>query len=183
MPIVFGDEPLGLLVLYHGDEYAWTDDELALARAFGDHMATAIGSARLAESRRTLADRLTSIAELAGRLEPPPRDRGIAWAIVAEAQRLIDCDTIRVYGVDRDAGTCEPIAFQGTFLGERDPDPAALRVRDRRGPHRLGRRARPRRSASATRRNDPRGVVVGPTRRRPNRCSWSRWSTRSRSAA
>ena len=161
VPIVFGDEPLGLLVLYHGDEYAWTDDELALARAFGDHMATAIGSARLAESRRTLADRLTSIAELAGRLSHIHEIEGIAWAIVAEAQRLIDCDTIRVYGVDRDAGTCEPIAFQGTFLGERDPDPAALRVRIGEGlTGWVAEHGRALRLGDAS--NDPRGVVVGP---------------------
>src|SRR5689334_20981057 len=68
VPLVFGDESLGLLVLYHRETYAWTRGERALARAFGDQMATAIGSARLAESRRTLADRLSSIAELAGRL-------------------------------------------------------------------------------------------------------------------
>ncbi len=143
VPIVFGDEPLGLLVLYHGDAYAWTDDELDLARAFGDHMATAIGSARLAESRRTLADRLTSIAELAGRLSHLHGIEEIAWAIVSEAQRLIDCDTIRVYGVDREAGTCEPIAFQGTFLGRERPGSRRAPCPHRRGTDRLGRGARP----------------------------------------
>ena len=45
VPLVFGEEPLGLLVLYHHTTYDWTADERALARAFGDHMATAIGSA------------------------------------------------------------------------------------------------------------------------------------------
>ena len=67
-------------------------------------MATAIGSARLADSARTLASRLTSISELAGRLGHLQDLDGIAWAIVAEARRLIDHDTIRVYRVDRDAG-------------------------------------------------------------------------------
>ena len=33
VPLVFGDEPLGLLVLYHRESYAWTPDERALARA------------------------------------------------------------------------------------------------------------------------------------------------------
>jgi hypothetical protein len=41
----------------------------------------------------------------------------IAWAIVAEAKRLIAHETIRVYRVDHAAGICEPIAFEGTFLG------------------------------------------------------------------
>ena len=34
VPIVFRDEPLGLLVLYHHSDYAWTDDETEVARAF-----------------------------------------------------------------------------------------------------------------------------------------------------
>ncbi len=79
VPIVFGEEALGLLVLYHRESYAWTADERALARAFGDQMATAIGGARLAESRRTLADRLTSIAELTGRLSQLDDQEAIAW--------------------------------------------------------------------------------------------------------
>src|SRR5687768_3168688 len=105
VPLVFGDEPLGLLVLYHREAYAWTLDERALARAFGDQMATAIGGARLADSRRTLADRLTSIAELTGRLSQLRDQEEIAWAIVAEAKRLSEHDTIRVYRVDHDTGT------------------------------------------------------------------------------
>jgi hypothetical protein len=49
----------------------------------------------------------------------------IAWSIVAEAKRLIDHDTIRVYRVDHDTGWCEPIAFEGSFLGA--PQPARAR--------------------------------------------------------
>lgn len=160
VPLVFGEEPLGLLVLYHHTTYAWTADERALARAFGDHMATAIGSARLADSGRTLASRLTSIAELAGRLGHLQDLDGIAWAIVAEARRLIVHDSIRVYRVDHAEGMCEPVAFQGTFLGTEEPDPATLRVPIGQGftgwvaangrSLRLG-------DASA----DPRGIVVG----------------------
>jgi diguanylate cyclase (GGDEF)-like protein len=161
VPIVFGDEPLGLLVLYHADEYAWTQEELELARAFGDHMATAIGSARLAESRRTLADRLKSIAELAGRLSHIHEIDEIAEAIVAESQRLIEHDTIRVYLVDREAGVCEPIAFKGTFLGVTDPEPEALRVKIGEGlTGWVAANGRPLRLGDAA--NDPRGVVIGP---------------------
>ena len=128
VPLVFGDEALGLLVLYHPTAYAWTADEQALARAFGDQVATAIGSARLAASGRTLADRLTSIAELAGRLGHLQGIEEIAGAIVAEARRLLDHDTIRVYRVDHETGMCEPVAFAGIFMGTAEPDPAALRV-------------------------------------------------------
>ena len=38
-------------------------------------------------------------------------------------------DTVRVYRVDHDTGWCEPIAFQGMFMGRADPEPELLRVR------------------------------------------------------
>jgi len=164
VPLVFGDEPLGLLVLYHPTVYAWTSDERALARAFGDHMATAIGSARLADSGRTLASRLTSIAELAGRLGHLQDLDGIAWAIVGEARRLIDHDTIRVYRVDHAEGMCEPIAFQGTFLGTAEPDPADLRVPIGQGfTGWVAAHGRSLRLGDAGK--DPRGIALGDTSR------------------
>lgn len=164
VPLVFGGETLGLLVLYHPEPYDWTADERALARAFGDHMATAIGSARLADSGRTLASRLTSIAELAGRLGHLQDLDGIAWAIVNEARRLIDHDTIRVYRVDHEAGTCEPVAFQGTFLGSQNPDPADLRVAIGEGfTGWVAKHARPLRLGDAS--HDPRGISMGDTTR------------------
>ena len=128
VPIVFGDETLGLLVLYHTTEYNWTADETELARAFADHMATAISNARLADSTRTLAERLRAISELAGRLNRLQDAHGVARAIVAEAGRLIDYDTIRVYRVDHETGMCEPIAFHGTYQGSSMPNLETLRV-------------------------------------------------------
>jgi len=128
VPIVFGDAPLGLLVLYHTSDYAWTPDETELARAFADHMATAIANVRLTESTRTMTQRLRAISELAGRLNRHQDLEGIAQAIVAGARTLIEHDTIRVYRVDHELGVCEPVAFQGVFLGATDPDPSILRV-------------------------------------------------------
>ncbi len=128
VPIVFREHALGLLVLYHRTDYPWSADETDLARAFGDHIAIAMQNARLAESTRTLADRLRAISDLAGRLNRIQDVAGIAQAIVAEARRLVEYDTIRVYSVDWAAGMCEPIAFQGTFMGVADPAPENLRV-------------------------------------------------------
>jgi diguanylate cyclase (GGDEF)-like protein len=160
VPLVYGDEALGLLVLYHREPYAWTSDERALARAFGDQMATAIGGARLADSSRTLADRLTSIAELTGRLSQLRDQEAIAWAIVAEAKRLSDHDTIHVYRVDHASGMCEPLAFEGTFLGSATPPLESLRVPVGKGlTGWVAVHGRSVRLGDATR--DPRSVVVG----------------------
>ena len=165
VPLVYGDEVLGLLVLYHREAYQWTPAERTLARAFGDQMATAIGSAHLAESRRSLAERLSSIAELAGRLSGLVDQEAIAWAIVEEAKRLIEHDTIRVYRVDHATRMCEPIAFEGTFLGTTEPDMTVLRMTIGQGlTGWVAEHGRALRLGDATR--DPRGVILG-DRERP----------------
>jgi diguanylate cyclase (GGDEF)-like protein len=129
VPIVFREQALGLLVLYHRTAYPWSTDETDLARAFGDHIAIAMQNARLAESTRTLAERLGAISDLAGRLNRIQDTEGIAQAIVAEARRLIEYDSIRVYRVDATTGMYEPIAYSGIFFGETDPDPERLRIK------------------------------------------------------
>jgi diguanylate cyclase (GGDEF)-like protein len=160
IPLVYGSDVLGLLVLYHREAYGWTASERGLARAFGDHMATAIGTANLADSRRGLADRLSSIAELAGRLNGLHDRAAIAAAIVEEAKRLIAHDTIRVYHVDHSTGMCEPIAFEGTFLGTTEPDMETLRMPIGQGlTGWVAANGRALRLSDATK--DPRSVVLG----------------------
>jgi diguanylate cyclase (GGDEF)-like protein len=129
VPAVFRGEPLALLVLYHSEPYDWSADETALARSFGDTIATAIGNARLMASVEDLAARLRAVQDLSARLSVIQDVKGIGETIVAEARSLVAYDTVRVYRVDHDAGWCEPIAFQGTFLGRTDPEPEMLRVR------------------------------------------------------
>ena len=128
VPIVFRDEPLGLLVLYHHDIHDWPSEELELARAFADQMAAAIANARLHEGVQSLAARLRAISDLASRLNRIHDVNGIGAAIVAETRSLIDFDTIRVYRVDEATAACEPVAFQGRFLGSDTPTPEMLRV-------------------------------------------------------
>jgi diguanylate cyclase (GGDEF)-like protein/excisionase family DNA binding protein len=129
VPAVFRGTPLALLVLYHAKTHAWTEDDTALARSFGDTIATAIGNARLMASVEDLARRLRAIQDLSARLSGIQDVRGIGETIVAEARALIAYDTVRVYRVDHDTGWCEPIAFQGVFMGRTDPEPELLRVR------------------------------------------------------
>ncbi|HEX5240624.1 MAG TPA: GAF domain-containing protein, partial [Candidatus Limnocylindrales bacterium] len=129
VPAMFRGDPLALIVLYHHRPYAWSLEEVALARSFGDSIATAIGNTRLVESVEGLAARLRAVQELSARLSSLQDLRGIGEAIVSEAHALITCDTIRVYRVDHETGWCEPIAFQGVFLGTPNPSPAQLRVR------------------------------------------------------
>jgi diguanylate cyclase (GGDEF)-like protein/excisionase family DNA binding protein len=129
VPAVFRGAPLALLVLYHRARYDWSPDEEALARSFGDTIATAIGNARLMASVEDLAARLRAIQDLSARLSSLQDVRGIGETIVSEARSLIAYDTVRVYRVDHDTGWCEPIAFQGVFMGRADPEPELLRVR------------------------------------------------------
>ena len=128
VPLVFRDEPVGLLVLYHRAPYDWSSDELELCSSFADGMATAVANARLFTSVREGAARLRAIQELSSRLNRIQEVEGIGEAIVAEADRLIAHDTIRVYRVDHVTQTCEPIAFQGEFMGIGRPSTEQLRT-------------------------------------------------------
>ena len=117
VPVVFRDRMLGLLVLYHETRREWPAEELEVAAAFADQMASAIENARLYEATIDLAARLRAVQDLSARLNRIQDVRGIGEAIVAEARSLIDHDNIRVYRVDHATGGCEPIAFQGVFMG------------------------------------------------------------------
>ena len=64
VPLVFRDEPVGLLILYHRAPYDWSRDELELCTSFAGGMATAVANARLFSSVREGAARLRAIQEL-----------------------------------------------------------------------------------------------------------------------
>jgi diguanylate cyclase (GGDEF)-like protein/excisionase family DNA binding protein len=128
VPLVFRGVPRGVLVMYHHARHQWTGDEISLARGLGDGVATALGNAQLVESVRSLAARLRAVQDLAARLNGLTDVQGIAEAIVAEAGSLITFDTIRVYRLDHETRTCEPVAFQGTFMGTSEPPADLLRV-------------------------------------------------------
>ena len=129
VPIIFRNEAVGLLVLYHLTQRAWPREERELAGAFADQMAVAISNARLHEGVQSLAARLRAIGDLAMRLNRVQDVASIGESIMSEARTLIDCDTARVYRVDDATATCEPIAFSGQWMGHEDPDPERLRVK------------------------------------------------------
>jgi diguanylate cyclase (GGDEF)-like protein len=128
VPLIFRDEPVGLLVLYHYQPYDWSPDELALCTTFAAQMATAVANARLFNTVREGEARLRAIQELTSRLNRIQDVQAIGETIVGEADRLIAHDTIRVYRVDEAAGVCEPIAFHGEFQGIGTPTGDMLRV-------------------------------------------------------
>ena len=110
VPVVFHDEPVALLALYHDQPYDWTDEEIGLAASFADAMAAAIANARLAASSARLTRQLDAIRELALRLNRLQDVTGIGETIVAEAGQLLQYDTIGVYRVDERSGDCIRIA-------------------------------------------------------------------------
>jgi diguanylate cyclase (GGDEF)-like protein len=129
VPAVFRGEPVGYLILYHAQPFEWNPEQVGLAVSLGDSLATAIGNAHLVGAVESLAARLRAVQDLSARLSGIQDVRGIAEAIVAEARTLVTYDTIRIYRVDHESGWCEPVAFQGVFLGTPDPTPEQLRVR------------------------------------------------------
>ncbi len=127
-PLRFREDPVGMLVVAHRDAYDWTPDEVALLGAFVHQIASAVVNGRLYSSVQDGAARLRAIQELSSRLSRIQDVEGIGEAIVAEADQLIEHDSIRVYRVDHGTRMCEPVAFQGEFAGTDNPSPEMLRL-------------------------------------------------------
>ena len=157
-------------MLYHRTEYDWTADELELCTTFANQMAIAVANARLFNSVRAGAARLRAIQELSSRLNRIQDVGGIGEAIVAEADKLIGHDTIRVYRVDHVAQICEPIAFQGEFAGIGTPSSRTCGYGSARGSP-AGSRSTTRASGSAMRRPTSAGARSARTAARSRCCS------------
>jgi diguanylate cyclase (GGDEF)-like protein/PAS domain S-box-containing protein len=159
--VAYLDEALGLLALHHTRRHEWPSADLDLVASFADQVAVALQNARLYASVRAFAARLDAISDLAARLNRLHDPTEIGRAIVAEVRGLFASDTARVYRVDRITGMCEPIAFEGTFLGVSDPTDEVLRV-----PIGVGLTGWVAAHNTAVRvadaRADPRRIVVGP---------------------
>ena len=129
VPLLGGDEPLGLLGLYHRRDRMWPEEEVALVQAFADQAAVAIQNARLYRSVADQAARMRSIQDLSARLNRLTDVRAIAEAIVAEASTLAEYHDIRIYRVDWERRMCDPIAFTREMLdAEQDDAEDLLRV-------------------------------------------------------
>jgi diguanylate cyclase (GGDEF)-like protein/excisionase family DNA binding protein len=122
VPLVTHDKAVGVIGLYHARDREWPDDELALAQAFANQAAVAISNARLYRSTAEQAARMRSIHDLSARLNRLTDVQAIADAIVAEASTLAAFHDIRIYTVDWEHGTCEPIAFTDRLLGDETAD-------------------------------------------------------------
>jgi diguanylate cyclase (GGDEF)-like protein/excisionase family DNA binding protein len=120
VPLVSHDRAVGLIGLYHARDHDWPDDELALVQAFANQAAVAISNARMYRSTAEQAARMRSIHDLSARLNRLTNVQAIADAIVAEASTLAAFHDIRVYTVDWERGTCEPIAYTDRDLGDGD---------------------------------------------------------------
>jgi diguanylate cyclase (GGDEF)-like protein/excisionase family DNA binding protein len=128
VPLVGGDQTLGLLGLYHRHDRAWPEPEVALVQAFADQAAVAIQNARLYRSTAEQAARMQSIQDLSARLNRLTDVRAIGEAIVAEARALAEYHDIRIYRVDWESRTCEPIAFTREMI-DADPEEAVALLR------------------------------------------------------
>lgn len=120
VPLVSNDRSVGVIGLYHGHDRDWPEDELALVQAFANQAAVAISNANLYRSVADQAARMRSIQDLSARLNRLTDVQAIADAIVAEASAIAAYHDIRVYAVDWEKRTCEPIAYTDRLLGQGD---------------------------------------------------------------
>ena len=129
LPLASRGDVVGALALYGRTSRALTSADLEMGSLFAHQVASVIaGSLLLAEAQSDTA-RLRAVQDLAWRLNRIQDINGIGEAILAGADTLIEHDTIRVYRIDSETGMCEPIVFQGEFLGIGRPSLEQLRMR------------------------------------------------------
>ena len=126
-PLIFREEPMGLLVLYHTTPYDWTDEELELAASFANQMATAVANARLYDSVSGLEARLRAIGELSAASIGSPRSTASARRSSPKPTGSSSTTPSASTGSTR-RRMCEPIAFQGEFAGIGRPTLEQLRL-------------------------------------------------------
>ena len=120
VPLISNDRAVGVLGLYHARDHEWPEDEVALVQSFANQAAVAISNARLYREVADQAARMRSIQDLSARLNRLTDVQSIADAIVAEASSLAAYHDIRIYAVDWETRSCEPIAYTDRLLGDGD---------------------------------------------------------------
>ncbi len=128
LPLVVRGEVVGAILLYSAAGRMWLDADRELGALFARQLGSVVSGALLLADARSDTARLRAVQELSWRLNRIQGVNAIGEAIVAEADKLIAHDTIRVYRVDAANAMCEPIAFQGEFLGIGRPSVEQLRV-------------------------------------------------------
>jgi diguanylate cyclase (GGDEF)-like protein len=110
VPCRIPGEMLGMLCVAHKRPHPWTVRELGLATGFAGQLATALENSRLFATVHSMASRLTAIHELSLRLAQLRDSEAVDEAIVTEAGRLVECDTVRVYRQDPEDGAYHVVA-------------------------------------------------------------------------
>ena len=126
-PLVSDGEPLGALVLYHDESYAWGADDLALLEQLARMGAVALGNARNYSRMATWAAQLQSIQQLGARLTRLSSVHDIGQAIATELNQLIDYHNVRVYRIEDDEVV--PVAWRGEVGEYTGEDGVQLRVK------------------------------------------------------
>ena len=110
-PLFDGEQPLGILGVYHDVPHVWSEDELDTMAALATQASVAIKAARNYAQLATWAAQLQSIQALGSRLNRLTSVREIGQAIATELRQLIDYHNVRVYRLYGE--DLEPVAMQG----------------------------------------------------------------------
>ncbi len=126
-PLMFEDERLGILVLYHDLEHRWSTADLGLFERLAHQGAIVIRNAQNYSRMATWAAQLQSIQQLGARLTRLQSVSDIGNAICTELVDLIACHNVRVYRLDGE--DCVPVAWRGQIGEYEDEDRDQLRLK------------------------------------------------------
>jgi GAF domain-containing protein/anti-sigma regulatory factor (Ser/Thr protein kinase) len=103
VPLLHGDEVLGVLILMKDHVDAFSESQTALVETFADHAVIAIENARVLGDLREALEHQTATAEVLSIISKSPTDvQPVLDAICESAARVIDADTVTLSQVDGD---------------------------------------------------------------------------------
>lgn len=104
VPVMKGDQPIGLVSVQSYTFFAYTERDLRLLQAMAGQVATAIENARLFEASRRNVDRLSTLQRLSTAIAGTLEMEHLVPAIVAETQAPLGVDRAAIYLGDLQQG-------------------------------------------------------------------------------
>jgi len=116
IPLIFGDEILGVLDIQSDQKNAFTQDDQQLIETLGDNIAIAVRNARLYRSEKWLRQVAESLRDVAIMLSENTTQNDINQAILTALHSNLPCDIAAIWLFDPASPDDSPLESRELFL-------------------------------------------------------------------